>query len=494
MADDGRYGGRIGTRTAYALLLHRAYERGLGVAAGRLGEALLLIQLFAPGALALGQVGYALDRRGALVVLGVLIDRGIAREHKLGIAGAEAVSGAAGVHGDVVVHGVGHLAGGEPAPDEPVEHVLLARQVVAHHLGRQRGIGRAYGLVRVLRACASLVAPGLGGAVRLAVVVGYKAARGGERLLAETQRVGAHVGYEADGALAGDVHALVKLLGYAHRAARGHAQAAAGLLLQRAGDEGRRGAALLLAALHGVYRKRVVLYVGYDAVDLLLAFDVDLFLALAVVARGELAAVVAQQRGVEQPVLLGHKGAYLLFAVDHHARGHALHAAGAEAAADLLPQQRTQLVTHDAVEDAPRLLGVHQVYIYFARRLDALRDHFLRYLVEGHAHGLVVGQAEQLLQMPGDGLSLAVRVGREVDDVRLFRALFELGDDVLLALDRDIVRLEAVFYVHAHRALGQVTQVTHAGEDLEVLAQIFLYGSCFRRRLDDNERRLSFRH
>ncbi len=201
-----------------------------------------------------------------------------------------------------------------------------------------------------------------------------------------------------------------------------------------------------------------------------------------------------RQRGVEQPVLLRHEGAYLLLAVDHHARGHALDAAGGEAAAYLLPQQRAELVADDAVEYAPSLLRVHEVYVDVARSLYALGNDLLRYLVEGNAHGLVVGQAEQLLEMPGYRLSLAVRVGCEIDHVRLVGGGLQLGDYVLLALDGDILRRETVLYVHAHRALGQVAEMAHAGQHLEVLAQVFLYRPCLRRRLDYDERRLSFRH
>ena len=488
------YRGRVGARAAYALLLHRADKRGLSIAAGRLGEALLLFELFAHSLLALGEVRDALRGALALLVLLLLIHGGIAREEQLGIARAEAVPGAAGLDRDVVVHGVGHLAGGKAAPDEAVEHILLARQIAAHQLGREVDVRRAYGLVGVLRPGAGLEAARLCRAVGLAVVGLYEAARGGDRLLAQPQGVGSHIGYEAYRALARDVHALVELLGDAHRAPGRHAQAAGGLLLESGGDEGRRGASLLLAALDGVYGKGAAPAVGYDGVGLGLVLELGLLFALAVIARGEAAAVGAAEHGVEQPVLLGHKGANLVLAVDHHARGHALHAARGEAAAYLLPQQRRELIADDAVEYAPRLLRVDEVYVNLARLVYALRDDLLRNLVEGDAAGPLVGQLQKLLEVPGDGLALAVRVGREVDHVRLGGALAQLLDDVLLALDGDIVRREAVLQVHAHCALGQVAQMAHAGHDLEIPAQVLLYGSCLRRRLDNDERRLSFRH
>ena len=214
----------------------------------------------------------------------------------------------------------------------------------------------------------------------------------------------------------------------------------------------------------------------------------------AMTASVSASAVGAAERGVEQPVLLGNEGAYLPLAVDDHARRHALHPARGEAAAYFLPQQRAELVADDAVEYAPGLLGVDEVYVYLARGADALGDDLLRYLVEGDAAGLVVGELEELLQVPGYGLALTVGVGREIDHAGLLRALPELGYDVLLALDGDILRLEAVLYIHAHRALGQVAQVAHAGHDLEIAAQVFLDGPRLRRRLDYDEGRLRFCH
>ena len=494
MADYRGDGGRIGARAADTLLLHRADERRLRIAAGRLGEALLLLELFAVCALALGEVGYALDGRDALVVLIVVIHGGIAGEDELGISGAEHMAGAGGIDGYVIIHRVGHLAGGEAAPDEAVELILLARQVLAHHLRCQGRVGGPDGLVRVLGPGPGLIAARLRRAVRLAVVRGYIAARGAQGLLAQAQRVGTHVGDEADGALPGDVHALVELLGNAHSAPRRHAQAAAGLLLQGTGYKRGRRAALLLAALDRVYGESVVLHVGNDSVNLRLVFELGLFLALAVIAGGELAPVGTQQRGVQQPVLLRHKGAYLALTVHHHARGHALDAAGREAAADLFPQQRAQLIADDAVEYAPRLLRVHQVNVDVARGLYALCYDLLGDLVEGDAAGLVVRELEKLLQVPRYSLALAVRVGCQIDHAGGFGPLFQLGYYVFLALYRYIFGRKPVFYIHAHSALGQVPQMAHAGHDFKVLAQVFLYGPRLRRRLDYHERRLSFRH
>jgi len=62
-----------------------------------------------------------------------------------------------------------------------------------------------------------------------------------ERLARQVRRVGTHVGDDADGAFAGDVHTFIKLLRGPHGALGAEAQSGAAGLLERAGDERRGG-------------------------------------------------------------------------------------------------------------------------------------------------------------------------------------------------------------------------------------------------------------
>ncbi len=101
----------------------------------------------------------------------------------------------------------------------------------------------------------------------------------------------------------------------------------------------------------------------------------DLFTVLAVIVclKGLVRRLVGEV-GVKCPVFLRLEGLNFLFAVVDHAHSDGLHAARGEAAADLLPQKRAQLIAHDAVEYAARLLRVDQVLVDGARLLDALGD------------------------------------------------------------------------------------------------------------------------
>ena len=493
-AEDGRDRRRIRRRTADALFLHRTDKRRLRVAGGWLGKLLLFRDVLELHGVALLERRQRTAHLARLLVLRLFVHGGVARKLLLGVVGAEEIARAAGIHDDVIIHGIGHLAGGEAAPDEPVETVLLRCEVVAHTIRRERDIRRANGLMRVLRTGLGLIRARLAGMILRAVVLDDERLCRGERLVRQTLGVGTHIGDEADRAAVGNIHALIQLLRDRHGAPRRHAQTAGSLLLQGRGDERGRGAALLLAALDARDLKRLGGHGGNDLVGRGLVRDVHfLIIGRAVKARTERARAAVKQR-VEQPVFLRLEGADLIFAVNHDACGHRLHAPGGQAGLDLAPEQRAELVAHNAVEHAARLLRIDQVLIDLARVLDALGDDLLRDLVESHALGLVVRQIQQLLQVPRNGLSLAVRVGREIDGSGRFGALFQVGDHVGAILHGQILRREVAVNIDAHRALGQVAQMAHRGHDLIVAAQIFFDCSGLRRRLDDHQIRFCFCH
>ena len=136
---------------------------------------------------------------------------------------------------------IGHLRGDRALPDEVVEAGLVARE--PQFLGGgHAGAGRPDGLVRLLGSLGlGVELLGLGREILVAVAVHDGGTNRTDRLLREVGRVGTHVG---------DVTVLVELLRGRHRARRRHAELAVGLLLHRAGGEGRIGRVLCLAPLH----------------------------------------------------------------------------------------------------------------------------------------------------------------------------------------------------------------------------------------------------
>ena len=126
-----------------------------------------------------------------------------------------------------------------------------------------------------------------------------------------------------------------------------------------------------------------------------------------------------RQQGRDLPVFLRLERLDLAFAVHHQPQRHRLHPAGAGAAHHLLAEQTAQRVADHAVQDAPRLLGVDAVHVDLAGVRQGVLHRRARDLVEGDAEGALVVQAQLVLDVPGDGLALAVGVGRQEDAVRL---------------------------------------------------------------------------
>src|SRR5690606_27997861 len=103
---------------------------------------------------------------------------------------------------------------------------------------------------------------------------------------------------------------------------------------------------------------------------------------------------------------------------------------------ELVPEEARERVAADAVEHAPRALGLVEVRVEVPRVGDALEHALLGDLVEEDALdlGLGVRLLDDVAEMERDGLALAVGVGREQDALRLLRRRLDGLDDLGLAL------------------------------------------------------------
>ena len=106
--------------------------------------------------------------------------------------------------------------------------------------------------------------------------------------------------------------------------------------------------------------------------------------------------------------------------------------------------------------------------------------------MEDDPAGLGRVQAQRFGQMPGDGFSLAVLIGREPHGLGRGGEFLEVGHDLLLVGRNDIFGLEPVFHIHAQFLLLQVPDVADAGFHEIVSAQELLNGSHLSGRLDDH--------
>ena len=289
----------------------------------------------------------------------------------------------------------------------------------------------------------------------------------------------AHVGDERDGTFLAQFDAFVQFLRERHGALGGEAQAiVAGLLKLRSG-EGRRSEAALFLLRDARSAPNSVAHVGQDALRFGFVRDFDV-LALVLeelgFKRGRLART---QERVDSPIFLGDECTDFLLALDDQAQGHGLHAAGGQAAANLVPEQRRNFVTHDAIQHAASLLRVHQMRVHFLGMLEGGLDGLLRDFVEHHAvdgrhgelglgdfyfflwrvpvfrcvgvlFGLEIGVrarvAEDFFEMRADGFAFAIRVAREIDGVGALGRFAQLvdnfdfsGNDLVLGLE-DVCR------------------------------------------------------
>ena len=76
--------------------------------------------------------------------------------------------------------------------------------------------------------------------------------------------------------------------------------------------------------------------------------------------------------------------------------------------------------------------------------------------------------------MPGNRISLPVRVGCEIDFFCFFDLFAEVRQDVTLAADRDILRFVIMLHINAELALGKVTHMPVTGCYLIVRPQELL--------------------
>ena len=338
----------------------------------------------------------------------------------------------------------------------------------------------------ILGGGAGLVDVGLLRQVLGGVVVRDHRAHGLQSFVGDAGGVGSDVGDQTLTALAGDFHALVELLGDLHGLLGGEAQLAAGLLLEVRGGEGCGGELAALALLDDGHAERRVPAGVHHGLGLLLVVQLGLVAAEAGEASADLRLADGEGRG-DGPVLLGHEDIDLLLAVADHLRGHRLHAACAQALLHLAPEQRADLVADQAIQHASGLLGVDQIHVDGAGALHRRLHGLGRDLVEFDAAGRGLVDAQDVRQMPGDCLTLAVRVSREVDLGGAAGLLADAVENLAATADGDVFRLEAVFHVYADLRLGHVAHVPLRGFDLVTPAQKFADGLGLCGRFDDNE-------
>ncbi len=203
---------------------------------------------------------------------------------------------------------------------------------------------------------------------------------------------------------------------------------------------------------------------------------------------------------LEVPVRALVEGTAFLLALDDQAHRYALDAPRAESGLHLLPEHRRDHVAVQPIHDAAALLRVDELQVDLPGVIDGGADGLLGDLVELDAADGDL-RLEHLAQMPADGLTLAIRVGRQQHDRRVLDRRSEIPDAPSLVARDDVVRPEAVLDVDAHVAprlvldagghfagvLWQVADMADTGLDAVFVAQQACERLGLGRRLDDDE-------
>ena len=412
---DGSNDRSIGRRTTYSTLLHCLNQSCFRISCGRGGKMLFLPHFLRYETLRAVQIGQSPGLFFFVIVPTFFIHSGEAcKLHDL-LPCAEHMSCTGGIDLHRVIHCISHLASHETAPNQLIQTVLFSSQVILDPLRIQVDITGTNGFMGVL--CPFLLAEATGRAVieALTVTSQYEVLCAVQSFLRQAQGVGSHIGNQTHSAFPGNVNAFIELLGNGHSTARSHIELTGSLLLESRGNEGRGGAALLLGALNRRNSKLLPCNICKDLVDLIFAVELPL-LAVAVIPSHKATGLVhATQIGIQGPVFLGNKGLDLSLPFHHQTGGYRLHTARRQTSADLLPQQWAELIAYNAVQDPSSLLSIYQIIVDLSGFFNAGENHLFGDLVKGHALCLLIGQAEELLQMPRNGFSLAVRVRCQID-------------------------------------------------------------------------------
>ena len=343
---------------------------------------------------------------------------------------------------------------------------------------------------------------GAGGFVRVAVVshiartvgVADVVLAGGIRFFGDADGVRSHVGDETRRPVTLDGNALVQLLRQHHGLGRRKVQLNGSILLHGAGGIGSEGPLDGLVGYQFLYAVGSLVQIRQDLVRFFLAAQLDLFALVFRKSRrkgvlfllGGAQAFLRQVR-CDVPVFLGHEVLDLPFSVADDLQGCGLHAACGQAFADLVPQHRTDLIARDAVHDPSALLGVDEVHVDGTAVLDALQHGALRDLGEHDPVCLCGIDIQQTAEVPGDRFALPVGVCRQVDPGSFLRFLLDGLDKVRFAPHVDVFGFKVIFDVYAQAALGEVAQVTRAGNDVVAAAQKLPDGLRLGRRFHDDK-------
>ena len=108
-------------------------------------------------------------------------------------------------------------------------------------------------------------------------------------------------------------------------------------------------------------------------------------------------------------------------------------------------------------------------------------------LIKGNAVFILYIQFQNISQMPGNCFSLAVRVGCQIDFIRLFSGGLQALNGIRLFTNIQIFRGKIMFYIDTEGTFGKIPYMSHRSHDLIIFPQIFFNGFRLCRRFYNNK-------
>jgi len=114
--------------------------------------------------------------------------------------------------------------------------------------------------------------------------------------------------------------------------------------------------------------------------------------------------------------------------------------------------------------------------------VQGIKNRFFCNLVEKDSINVFSVVSDLLGDVPGDGFSLSIGIGSEIDVFHALACFLQLPDDLAFTSDGDIGGLKIVFKIDPQFALREIFNMADGGFDDVVVPKKFLKGLYFRRR------------
>ena len=187
------------------------------------------------------------------------------------------------------------------------------------------------------------------------------------------------------------------------------------------------------------------------------------------------------QQGCNIPEFFRYEDLDFFLSVADHLQGRGLDPSRRQTPLHLAPEQWADLISHQPIQNPPRLLGIHQLFIHQSRVFDRILNGRFRDFVEHDPVGPLNVDTKEAGDMPGNGLSFPIRVSGQIDFISSLCFFADRFDHVTFASDGDIFGLKVFFNMNAQLAFRQVSHMSHGSNHFIFASQKFSYGLCFGR-------------